>query len=73
MVKKSTFKFHNQRDFELLPTTIKIRGQYKRLFSLACYLPPNMKAEEAKQCIEQIVDTIHEAKRKLDQPMVLIA
>jgi len=72
-VSAKKFKFHNPHGYELLAVTSKITGQYRRLFTLACYLPPNMKADASKDCMQLIVDVIHEAKRKLDQPLILVA
>ena len=69
----SRFKFHNPRSYEILAVTAKVTGQYRRIFIVACYMPPNMQAEAARECMGLVVDIIHEAKRRLDQPMVVVA
>ena len=73
VVSTARFKIHNPKMYEVLPVTCKITGQYRRLLVVGCYMPPGLRADEAKECMDLIVDTIHEAKRKLDQPMVLVA
>ena len=72
-VKLTSLALHNPKGYEVLSTVAKLTGQYRRVVVIACYMPPSLVADAARECMALIVDAVHEAKRKFDEPRIVVA
>ena len=66
-------KLHNPGNYKVLGATVKIKGHTRTFAVIVCYLPPSLKAEESRECMQYISDLVHEAKRKSDSPHVIVS
>jgi hypothetical protein len=66
-------RLHNPGNYEVLGASLKIRGHHRRFIVLACYMPPSMDTESARECMQYITDLVHEGKRAFDSPHVVVA
>lgn len=70
---RTTFKkveIANPENFEVLCIAGKIQGINEKI---VVYLPPNYPKPRADACLDYIADTISEAKRMFQSPMIIVA
>ena len=72
-VRLTRMKFHNPGAYEVMGASAKIKGHVRRVEVIACYLPPSLPADSARECLQHVVDFIHEGKRKFDSPRIIVA
>ena len=78
MARKSTctlteFKLTNPEGYEIVAAVAKIRKIKARFFIIAAYLPPNITAARANDCVNFLSDLITEAKRKYEDCNIILA
>ena len=66
-------KHHNPYGYEVLITTGIMSGCGRRIVLIACYLPPNSTVGRGKGALEHIAGAVTEAKRKFDDPLIVVA
>jgi hypothetical protein len=67
------YRFHNPGKYKILATTGRVKG-CKRLFVLVgCYMPPGLRAAEAAEFLQLLVDLLHDVKRKFVDPYIVVA
>ena len=66
------FRMHNPEKFEIIPSVGRITGLKRKLVVIACYIPPNYTVPRGKAALEHIANCIIQAKRKYDDPMLVI-
>ena len=66
------FPLANPLDYEVVAATTKMKG-IGRVAIIGAYMPPNMPAAGAHDCIEYISDLIGELKRKYEDCNVIVA
>ena len=67
------FKVHNPGGFEVLQEVGRVAGIGIKLVVIACYLSPNYAVPCGKAALEHIVNCIIQAKRKYDNPMIVVS
>ena len=66
-------KLHNPHKYEVLMTIGMLTSCAWRVVMIACYLPPNSTVGRAREAMEFIAGAISEAKRRYDNPLVVLA
>ena len=66
-------KLHNPHKFEVLLTSGRIKGVARPIAVIACYIPPNYAVPRGKDAVSFIAGAVSEAKRRLDDPIVVVA
>ena len=67
------FKLHNPDKLEVMMATGTIRGSPRKIAIVGCYVPPNYTTARARMAMELAAGAVAEAKRSLDDPMVVVA
>jgi hypothetical protein len=64
---------HNPGGYEVVGAEVKVKGYERRFVIFGCYMPPSLDAHSSRECMQLLVDITHEAKRKLNEPYLVIA
>ena len=65
-------KMYDPDNFEVLSAIGMIKGLSRKIVVISCYLPPNYAVGRARAAIDHIGDCITQAKRKYDDPFLMI-
>ena len=63
----------NPENFEVLCSTLKIKGIGEKIVTVAVYIPPNYPRHRADACLDYVADVISEAKRQFVSPLIIVA
>ena len=66
-------KLSNPGNFEVLATVGNFSGYSRKVVVLACYLPLNLKADQAAGALDFIRGAVVEMKRKFQDPYVVVS
>ena len=66
------FPLNNPNDYEVLAALAKVDGVKTKIFTMACYAPPNLTPTQADGLIEFLSDVVCEAKRTFEDCMILV-
>lgn len=59
--------------YEIVAAIGRRTGQRRKVAVIGAYLPPAMKAEQVKQCLREINDSIVHVKQKYADPYIIVA
>jgi hypothetical protein len=71
--KITRLKLHNPGNYEVIGAIANVKGHEKRVVIIAAYMPPSMNADQSKECMQYLVDLLHEAKQVCDSPHIYVA
>ena len=66
-------RIHNPKDFEVVAAECNLKGIKRKLVVIGCYIPPNYSVPRGRETMEFIGGIVSDVKRRLDDPMVLVA
>ena len=66
-------KLHNPDKIEVLLVSGAIHGIQRKVVVVACYIPPNYSHARGRTAQEFIAGAVAEAKRRFDDPIIIIA
>ena len=66
-------KLHNPHKFEVILTSGRIKGCARPIAVIACYVPPNYTVPRGRDAVLFVAGAVSEAKRKLDNPIIVVA
>ena len=67
------FDFPNPDTFEVLPLSITLANVSRKLFTIACYMPPGYTVPRARACLQHIADIVLTIKNRFPDPLLLVA
>ena len=67
------YQFDNPEDFEVFAVTGCVQKLEKKLFLVACYIPPNYRVPRAKACMEHVSNMVLDIKSKNNNALICIA
>ena len=60
-------------DLEILIAAGSMRGHSRKIFVIACYMPPNYNGQKANSCLDYIEGAIIEVKRRFKDPYIIVS
>ena len=66
------YPFPNAEKYEVLPAKLSLVGLTRKVFVIACYLPPGYSAARGQGCLQHISDIVLEIKASFDDPYICI-
>ena len=66
-------KYPNPENYKTIMAAGSIVGHTRKLVVIAAYMPPGDRQHRGRACLDHIGEVISEAKRKYNEPMIILA